>query len=525
VFQKILRCLALLLLFFNEGFGRVPVILSDAGIEYPKVDALGLFDVRSIGADPVLWRQVAYNDYLYLVARVGSAFDSSVLYDMALFFLGTAGVCPRSRRNDHNGALIALRTMKIIELGHMKDADRLLEMVEAAERLDTAEMAKLRLYYLLYQNSLTKALTHVDKMLVHVERGKRDENVEFWNNARLALNLILASKEDARTMVAMQKELMSEGRGEFINGILPIVQSGSLSHLKHVTPLTLKIILRFCTVNARFLSSLPYKFYSMVYQDEVWHQLDADLRLRVVEHLVRAGALKVQTLLEEYSKFKGLKGDQPTMQRAVLYNQLLLKPVLSQLDVLYQFVQLLIQDHLLLVMAPVLRGWFKDIAPSEETKDLAPLALIVYALNDDDVSAKWFDVVRGSRYYRGFPILPLYILLRSSSLEQDEIVALFQEWWGEEKDSEFKARVLYTLATAIPWLPKEVNVFVRFGVCSPVEQDAELIWAMASENTFSILSTLVRNGMTADSAMCGAMKIHGKRWGRRLACEYLLHGR
>jgi len=362
-------------------------------------------------------------------------------------------------------------------------------------------------------------------MLVHVERGKRDENVEFWNNARLALNLILASKEDARTMVAMQKELMSEGRGEFINGILPIVQSGSLSHLKHVTPLTLKIILRSCTVNARFLSSLPYKFYSMVYQDEVWHQLDADLRLRVVEHLVRAGALKVQTLLEEYSKFKGLKGDQPTMQRAVLYNQLLLKPVLSQLDVLYQFVQLLIQDHLLLVMAPVLRGWFKDIAPSEETKDLAPLALIVYALNDDDVSAKWFDVVRGSRYYRGFPILPLYILLRSSSLEQDEIVALFQEWWGEEKDSEFKARVLYTLATAIPWLPKEVNVFVRFGVCSPVEQDAELIWAMASENTFSILSTLVRNGMTADSAMCGAMKIHGKRWGRRLACEYLLHGR
>jgi len=319
----------------------------------------------------------------------------------------------------------------------------------------------------------------------------------------------------------------------------------------HWNALLVKLVCRFVPITSNFIEELPKEFYSVVYHDQVWIKITDDLRLKIVEHLVRVGALDGQTLLRFYTQADttvlpvpvhtrkipahiadAAKKDCDPLMRACAYQ--MLQSAYTE-DRLYQergllldaFVRMLSKAGFLFVAAKELSSFVVKIEPNEQYKNFAPSVFLISLLCRDMLSKesyeKWRDLALSVNH--PLPVVPIYIILNQDFEERNDLMKVFADWYKKQKEhNESIDKSLWVLAMAAPWLPAKVSLpQIAITTTSHMTVDGFLYWAHQSGKKGQVLGALVGRASSQELLPAiGPALFVNKDWGRKLAVESLL---
>ena len=514
------------------------------GVDEMRLDAVGLVDCHDLGVPTEAWKDILYTDYEYLVRNVSYAFASSVLAEMATFFLTFSAEPPKIKgpqafKTWSKGAMLAERIIKLTSLGHMRYAKDLWNIV-CQIPLGNPALHRARLFFCLYANQtheledcLARVMQQCPESLIKEDRG-------FWKKAAIAVRFLGKSKEEARIMAEAQKNLMSEGSTGFLHDVHQLILTESADHFETVDPFSMKLILRFATVDADFITELPKQFYALVYYDDAWKTLDDHSKAIILEHLVHTSAINPEVLMNFYAQCdvstvlpydrRGVEGAQECammndpLARAVLYKDLRSSTLENRGPLLSRFMHVMARAGLLMAVLPELKRFAQDIKPQKARQKWAPLFLLMGLLCEDLYSDEECDdwLQLALQVKTTFPAVPAYIILRQKHIDQGRLKALFVQWYQSQDKGAHLQKTLWVLAQTAPWLAKGVSLphFSLQGAPAVV-LDTALEWAQASDKKIVMLGASVRDGVVPILAVRSALQLK-ERWGQRLAVESLL---
>lgn len=515
----------------------------EQGVTEQRLDAVGLVDCRDLGIPFKSWKSILYEDYEYLVRNVSSIFKSSILAEMATFFLTFSSEPPKKKgpqafKTWAKGTMLAERMIKLISLGHMRHAKDLWNKV-CSLPIGNPAMHRAHLFFCLYANKMSDLDGCLEQVMQQCPGSLLREDSAFWKKAATAIKFLNKSQEDARITAEAQKNLISEGSHMFLQEVHQLILTGRYDHFKVFDPFVVKLILKFATIDADFLEDLPKQFYALVYYDDAWKSLDDRSKAMILEYLVHTSALHSEVLMNFYAQCdvssvlpydrRGVEGAQECVMmddplaRAALYKDLRLSTIDNRGPLLARFMHVMAREGLLMAVLPELKRFVQDIKPDKGRQQWAPLFLLVGLLCEDIYSEEecdaWLELAL--KIKTTVPAVPAYMILKQNTVDHDKLKKLFVDWYQSQDKGVHLQKVLWVLAQTAPWLPQNVSLPHFSQGCPGVVLDTALEWAIASEKKIVMLGSAVRAGVIPILAVRAALQLKEK-WGKFLAIESLL---
>ena len=521
------------------------IVLTKLGAMPITQDSVGLSKPEDIGLESSLhtWDNVLYSDYVHLISHVTSACDSTVIADMAVKFLCMKAQPPlqqgKGAYKKHNLAtMFGERIVKLISLGHLELAEQMWEQ-GVEENIVNPNIHKARLFVYVYCNKMKEAKKCIDEALEYCSEEEIQKQGGFWGPAQRILKFLTVSNKEAEGMALAQKDLMGDGgySAEMLREAHIVILEKRYNHIRVLTPLLVKLILKFIPIDRYFVEKLPKHFYPMVYYDDTWKGLDDHTRLIILEHLVKNGAVSASALLNFYAFCDASDAipydrrmhekicftNDDALVRAALYKEIRHANTQKRGELLAQFMQKMAREGLLLAVVPELKRYVQDSEPSERLRHCSPLYLFAMLMTEEEYAKedvkKWLDFALTQE--TDIPAIPAYLILHQNDSDRKALKDVFVQWYRTQPKGPYVQKVLWVLSQAIPWLAEEVSIPHFQDNTGSVTLETSVTWALAAKKDVVLLGMAVQKGVSTTSALLPALKLR-KEWGHKLAIECML---
>ncbi len=512
------------------------IITSDNKIIGPSLDMVGTDMPQAYGLKKV-WEGVTREDYTYFLGKVALELESSTLYEIACFLMSVSDITPSSRLAHE---CVSLRMTKLLSFGYVNRVEELWNLsTQFAEPV--FEIKRVRLYQLLYANKIEEAKAFVIAQLDQYKAGRSEPNKDFWARAKTILELLLMTSEEAKNSFNVTSTIAACVRQDPLQEVRNFIITMDLRDIKQLDPLTVKLILHLDAFNKDLLLAIPKQFFWLLYKDTKWHGFHRDVKLQVVEHLAKTGALPSKELmfvyetslvygvevnadaLQDKARVQTLMQEKGPVLRAFLY-QVVARDGKITPTLLDLLMRALNARGLLRVCAKELVSMTSYMLPKKEFKDFASMRMILLQLaetTDKSGMEEWLQFMQDR--LDPWCAVPFYIL--NSGKKDVELAKLFNAWYHSNTSHEFMEKLLLAIAVIKPGITKHLTCpYVHSKPSTEVvDTNAVLPWVEASGRVGNILGAVLMKDTKyhAFSVVRAVSRVYQK-WAASLALEYVL---